>query len=68
VLERVRGNRLEASRILKVSYKTMLNKITEYGLTRRNGQSGSAAAEASSGSSSGGAAARPDARARRDAK
>jgi transcriptional regulator with GAF, ATPase, and Fis domain len=49
VLERVRGNRLEASRILKVSYKTMLNKITEYGLTRRNGQSGSAAAEASSG-------------------
>ncbi len=49
VLERVRGNRLEASRILKVSYKTMLHKITEYGLTRRNGQSGSAAAEASSG-------------------
>jgi transcriptional regulator with PAS, ATPase and Fis domain len=37
VLERVRGNRLEASRILRVSYKTILNKITEYGLTRRNG-------------------------------
>jgi two-component system response regulator AtoC len=33
VLERVRGNRLAASRILRVSYKTMLNKITEYGLT-----------------------------------
>ena len=38
VLERVRGNRLEASQILKVSYKTMLNKITEYGLTRTNGR------------------------------
>ena len=37
VLERVRGNRLAASRILRVSYKTMLNKITEYGL---NGSSG----------------------------
>jgi two-component system response regulator AtoC len=37
VLERVRGNRLEASRILRVSYKTMLNKITAYGLTRTNG-------------------------------
>ncbi len=34
VLERVRGNRLAASRILQVSYKTVLNKITEYGLTR----------------------------------
>ena len=37
VLERVRGNRLEASRILRVSYKTMLNKLTAYGLTRTNG-------------------------------
>src|SRR5207249_8146518 len=33
VLERVRWNRAEASRILKVSYKTLLNKITECGLT-----------------------------------
>jgi two-component system response regulator AtoC len=32
VLERVRGNRLAASRILRVSYKTMLNKIAEYGI------------------------------------
>ncbi len=38
VLERVRGNRLAASRILRVSYKTMLNKITEYGLTAPNGR------------------------------
>jgi len=37
VLERVRGNRLEASRILRVSYKTILNKVTEYGLTGKNG-------------------------------
>jgi two-component system response regulator AtoC len=29
VLERVQWNRAEASRILKVSYKTLLNKITE---------------------------------------
>jgi two-component system, NtrC family, response regulator AtoC len=29
VLERVRWNRAEASRILKVSYKTLLNKISE---------------------------------------
>ena len=29
VLERVKWNRAEASRILKVSYKTLLNKITE---------------------------------------
>jgi two-component system, NtrC family, response regulator AtoC len=34
VLERVSGNRLAASRILRVSYKTMLNKIAAYGLTR----------------------------------
>ena len=32
VLERVRWNRAEASRILKVSYKTLLNKICECGL------------------------------------
>jgi len=38
VLERVHGNRLAASRILKVSYKTVLNKITEYGLTLPNGR------------------------------
>ena len=36
VLDRVRGNRLAASRILGVSYKTMLNKITKYGLTNRH--------------------------------
>ena len=33
VLTRVRGNRLAASRILGVSYKTILNKVTQYGLT-----------------------------------
>src|SRR3989454_1447553 len=33
VLERVRWNRAEASRILKVSYKTLLHKIAECGLT-----------------------------------
>ena len=32
VLERARWNRAEASRILKVSYKTLLNKICECGL------------------------------------
>ena len=32
VLEHVRWNRAEASRILKVSYKTLLNKICECGL------------------------------------
>jgi two-component system, NtrC family, response regulator AtoC len=32
VLERVKWNRAEASRILKVSYKTLLNKIRECGL------------------------------------
>ena len=39
VLERVNWNRAEASRILKVSYKTLLNKICECGLqppTRRD--------------------------------
>jgi len=33
VLERVHWNRALASRILRVSYKTMLHKIAEYGLT-----------------------------------
>ena len=33
VLQRVHWNRAEASRILKVSYKTLLNKISECGLT-----------------------------------
>ena len=33
VLERVSWNRAEAARILKVSYKTLLNKIAECGLT-----------------------------------
>jgi two-component system, NtrC family, response regulator AtoC len=32
VLERVQWNRALASRILKVSYKTLLNKIAQYGL------------------------------------
>ena len=32
VLERVQWNRAEAARILKVSYKTLLNKISECGL------------------------------------
>jgi DNA-binding NtrC family response regulator len=33
VLERVHWNRAQASRLLKVSYKTLLNKISECGLT-----------------------------------
>jgi len=33
VLERVNWNRSEAARVLKVSYKTLLNKITECGLS-----------------------------------
>ena len=33
VLERERWNRAEAARILMVSYKTLLNKIAECGLT-----------------------------------
>jgi len=33
VLEQVRWNRAEASRILKVSYKTLLNKIAQCQLT-----------------------------------
>ena len=41
VLERVHWNRAEASRILKVSYNTLLNKITEYELVpRRDDRSG----------------------------
>src|SRR5262245_411202 len=35
VLNRVQWNRTEAARILKVSYKTILNKIAECGLTTR---------------------------------
>jgi len=34
VLARVSGDRLAAARILGISYKTMLNKIAAYGLTR----------------------------------
>jgi DNA-binding NtrC family response regulator len=33
VLDRVSWNRAEAARILKVSYKTLLKKISECGLT-----------------------------------
>ena len=33
VLDRVRWNRAEAARVLRVSYKTLLNKISECGLT-----------------------------------
>jgi len=33
VLERVTWNRAEAARILQVSYKTLLTKIAECGLT-----------------------------------
>ena len=36
VLERVKWNRAEASRSLKVSYKTLLTKIAECGLTPPN--------------------------------
>jgi two-component system response regulator AtoC len=36
VLERVKWNRAEASRSLKVSYKTLLSKIAECGLTPPN--------------------------------
>jgi two-component system response regulator AtoC len=35
VLERVRWNRAEAARILKVSYKTLLNKLAECGIPPR---------------------------------
>jgi two-component system response regulator AtoC len=35
VLDRVHWNRTEAARILKVSYKTLLTKIAECGLSRR---------------------------------
>ena len=37
VLGRVAGTALEAARILKVSYKTLLKKISQYGLTRDRG-------------------------------
>jgi DNA-binding NtrC family response regulator len=37
VLECVRWNRAEAARILKVSYKTLLNKTTECGLAPSGG-------------------------------
>jgi two-component system response regulator AtoC len=43
VLDRVQWNRAEASRSLRVSYKTLLNKIAEYELTppaRRHGSRG----------------------------
>ncbi|TLY32374.1 MAG: sigma-54-dependent Fis family transcriptional regulator [Ignavibacteria bacterium] len=36
VLDRVHWNRVAASRILKVSYKTLLNKIVECGLSRKS--------------------------------
>jgi two-component system response regulator AtoC len=36
VLNRVHWNRTEAARILKVSYKTLLNKIVECGLSERS--------------------------------
>lgn len=39
VLERVRWNRAEAARILRVSYKTLLNKISECGLRPPQGNS-----------------------------
>src|SRR5262249_47760114 len=38
VLERVRWNRAEAARILKVSYKTLLNKLAECGIPSRRSQ------------------------------
>jgi two-component system, NtrC family, response regulator AtoC len=38
VLECVRWNRAEAARILKVSYKTLLNKVAECGLTPSEGR------------------------------
>jgi two-component system response regulator AtoC len=34
VLERVRWNRAEAARVLRVSYKTLLSKLIECGITR----------------------------------
>ncbi len=36
VLDRVRWNRSEAARLLKVSYKTLLSKITDCGLTPKH--------------------------------
>jgi DNA-binding NtrC family response regulator len=40
VLNRVRWNRKEAARVLKVSYKTLLVKINEYGLDDRRSRRG----------------------------
>jgi two-component system response regulator AtoC len=40
VLDRVHWNRTEAARILKVSYKTLLTKITECGLARTRNRPG----------------------------
>ncbi len=39
VLERVRWNRAEAARVLKVSYKTLLSKLTECGVPPRRSRS-----------------------------
>ena len=41
VLERVRWNRAEAARILKVSYKTLLTKIVDCGLDSKTSRHGS---------------------------
>ncbi|HEY7139882.1 MAG TPA: sigma-54 dependent transcriptional regulator [Methylomirabilota bacterium] len=38
VLERVRWNRAEAARVLKVSYKTLLSKLAQCGITARRGR------------------------------
>jgi DNA-binding NtrC family response regulator len=47
VLQRVRWNRKEAARVLKVSYKTLLVKIAEYGLDERRGRHASPVAPVS---------------------
>ena len=49
VLERVSWNRAAASRILKVSYKTLLNKIAEHGLSPRDEPSRRRAAASATG-------------------
>ncbi len=41
VLDRVRWNRTQAARLLKISYKTLLSKITELGLARKPQRHGS---------------------------
>src|SRR5262245_11321003 len=61
-LERVRGNRLAASRILGISYETILTKITEYGLIHKNGRVVAAAAAAVVPASTRGAGAGLDAK------